>query len=67
MTDQRHYAPIIIRSSVPTDWERKFLASLIAAQRKGRALSARQADILSRIVAMFQHATMREDVIENDR
>lgn len=64
MDDQRRYAPIIIRSSIPTDWERKFLASLIAAERKGRALTAKQADILARIVAKFQDATMREDVIE---
>lgn len=64
MNDQRHYAPIIIRSSVPTDWERKFLASLIAAERKGRALSARQAEILDRIVRRFQDETMRDEVIE---
>lgn len=60
MTDQRHYAPIIIRSAVPTDWERKFLASLIAAERKGRALTDKQAATLDRIVARFQDATMRE-------
>lgn len=64
MTDQRHYAPIIIRSSIPTDWERKFLASIIAAARKGRALTEKQATILDRIVRRFQDATMREDVIE---
>ena len=60
MIDQRHYAPIIIRSNVPTDWERKFLASLIAAERKGRALTERQAKTLSGIVQRFQDATMRE-------
>lgn len=60
MTDQRHYAPIIIRSSIPTDWERKFLASLIAAERKGRALTVKQAATLGRIVTRFQDATMRE-------
>lgn len=64
MNDQRHYAPIIIRSSVPTDWERKFLASIIAAERKGHPLTARQAEVLNRIVAKFQDETMREDVIE---
>jgi hypothetical protein len=64
MNDSRHYAPIIIRSSVPTPWERKFLASLIAAERKGRALTPKQAQTLHRIVARFQDATMREDVIE---
>jgi hypothetical protein len=64
MTDNRHYCPIIIRSSTPTDWERKFMASLIAAERKGRALTWKQAATLDRIVAKFQDATMREDVIE---
>lgn len=61
MSDQRHYAPIIIRSSVPTDWERKFLASLIAADRKGRALTPRRAEVLDRIVDKFRDATMRGD------
>jgi hypothetical protein len=64
MTDQRHYARIIIRSSVPTDWERKFLASIIAAERRGAALSAKQADTLNRIVRKFQDATMRDEVVE---
>lgn len=60
MTDQRHYAPIIVRSSIPTDWERKFCASIIAAERKGRALTQRQAETLDRIVKKFQDATMRD-------
>jgi hypothetical protein len=64
MNDQRHYAPIIVRSAIPTDWERKFCASIIAADRKGRALTQKQAEVLDRIVAKFQDATMREDVIE---
>lgn len=59
--DQRRYAPIIIRSSVPTDRERKFLASIIAAERKGRALTAKQADWLGAIVRKFQDATMRDE------
>jgi hypothetical protein len=61
MTDQRHYAPTIIRSSVPTDRERKFLASLIAAERKGRPLTAKQADWLGAIVRRFQEAVMRDE------
>ena len=61
MTDQRHYAPIIIRSSVPTPKERKFLASLIAAERKGRPITPRQADWLGAIVRRFQAETMRGD------
>lgn len=64
MTDQRHYCPIIIRSSVPTDKERKFLASLIAAERKGRPITEKQSSWLGAIVRRFQEQTMREDVIE---
>lgn len=62
--DQRHYAPIIIRSSVPTDKERKFLASIIAAERKGRPITSKQADWLGAIVRRFQAATMRDEVTE---
>lgn len=62
-----HYAPIIIRSDVPNDWERKFLASIIAMERKGKPISERQANVLRRIVRRFQEATMRDDeVVEND-
>lgn len=64
MTDNRHYAPIIIRSAVPNDWERKFLASIITAWRKGLPLSPRQDATLNRIVKRFQERTMRGDVIE---
>ncbi len=61
MTSQAHYAPIIVRSSVPTDWERKFCASIIAQERKGRALTQKQEKTLGRIVKKFQDATMRDD------
>lgn len=61
MTDQRHYAPIIIRSSTPTPAERKFLASLIAAERRGRPITPKQADWLDAIVRRFQKETMRDD------
>lgn len=64
MTDQRHYAPIIIRSGIPTEKERKFLASLIAAERKGAPLTERQASWLDSIVRRFQDATMRGEMIE---
>lgn len=64
MTDQRHYAPIIVRSSFPTDRERKFLASIIAAERKGLPLTQKQAGWLGSIVKRFQDATMRDEVIE---
>lgn len=56
-----HYAPIIVCSSVPTDWERSFCASVIAQERKGRALTAKQEIIMGRIVRKFQDATMRDE------
>jgi hypothetical protein len=56
-----HYPEIIIRSSVPTDKERQFLASIIVQGRRGRALSQKQADWLAAIVDKFQQATMRDD------
>ncbi len=65
MTSQAHYAPIIVRSSVPTDWERAFCASIIAQERKGRALTQKQEETLGRIVKKFQDATMRDDGVVN--
>lgn len=56
-----HYAPIIVRSSVPTDWERKFCASVIAAERKGRPMTDKQERVMERIVRKFQDATMRDE------
>lgn len=64
MTDQRHYARIIVRSSMPTDKERKFLASIIKAENEGRPLTQRQADWLGSIVRRFQRDYMRDEVIE---
>lgn len=61
MTDQRHYAPIIIRSAMPTPKERKFLASIIKAENQGRALTQRQADWLGALVRRFQRETMRDE------
>lgn len=62
MTDDlSHYAPIIVRSSVPTEWERNFCASIIAQGRKGRPLTERQCEVMTRIVRKFQDATMRDE------
>lgn len=62
MTDaQTQYLEPLVRSSVVTDWERKFCASLIAQTRKGRILSAAQSQTLGKIVRKFQDATMRDD------
>ena len=62
MTDQRHWARIIIHSDMPTDKERKFLASIIQAENRGRALTVKQADWLGAIVRRFQRETMRDGV-----
>ena len=64
MTDQRHYARIIIRSAMPNEKERKFLASIIKAENQGRALTQRQADWLGALVRRFQRDFMRDDVVE---
>lgn len=64
MSDQRHWARIIIRSAMPNDKERKFLASIIKAENEGRALTQKQADWLGAIVRRFQRDFMRDEVIE---
>lgn len=61
MTDLSHWPPIIIRSTTPTDWERKFLASLIARTRRCKPFTARQVEVLGRIVDRFKEETMRDD------
>lgn len=63
MNDQTHYAAIIVASSVPTEWERKFCASIIAQLRRGRAVSQKQHEVMGRIVAKFQEATMRDSEV----
>lgn len=61
MTDDTHYAEIIVRSSVPTEWERSFCASIIAQKRNGRPISEKQHKVMSRIADKFRDATMRDD------
>ncbi len=61
MSDQRHYAPIIIRTGMVSEKERKFLASIIAKERRGEPLTDKQAGWLNSIVRRFQGATMRDD------
>jgi len=62
MTDApTQYLPILVRDGGVTDWERKFCASLIAQQRRGRAITPKQAATLQRIVAAFQDRVMREE------
>jgi hypothetical protein len=64
MTDDTHYAEIIVRSSFPTDWERKFCASIIAQKRRRQVLSAKQHATMSRIAGRFKDANLRDEVIE---
>lgn len=60
-----HYLPILVRDGGVTDWERKFCASLIAQQRRGRQISGGQAQTLSRIAAAFRRRVLSDDgVIE---
>jgi hypothetical protein len=60
LPDLSHYAPIIVRAEGISDWERKFCASIIAQQRKGRALSDKQLACMAKIVTRFQDAVMRD-------
>lgn len=55
------YLPILVRDGGVTDWERKFCASLIAQQRRGRAITPKQAEMLTRIVSQFQERAMRDE------
>jgi hypothetical protein len=64
VSDQRHYARIIVRSSMPNDKERKFLASIIKAENEGRQITPRQADWLGSLVRRFQRDFMRDEVTE---
>lgn len=63
MNDQTHYAAIIVASSVPNEWERKFCASIIAQLRRGRPISEKQHAVMNRLVAKFQDATMRDSEV----
>lgn len=54
-----HYMPIAIRSESVTDWERKFCASIIAQDRRGRAPTEKQIRVMHKIVDAFKASTMR--------
>ena len=62
------YMPIIVRDGGISDWERKFCASITARHRRGPFTpSARQIDVMRRIVREFQHRRMRDDpLVERD-
>lgn len=61
-----HYMQIIVRSDGISDWERKFCASMVAAQRRrGFLASSKQIACMSRIVKEFQNRELRDDVIED--
>lgn len=66
-----HYMPILVRDGGVSDWERKFCASMVAAQRrKGFRVSAKQIAVMARIVSSFQKRTLRDDhgdVVDDDQ
>lgn len=71
MTDEDanllHYMPIIVRGSTVTDWERKFCASIIHRSRqKNFSPSAKQREVMQRIVGEFKDAMMRDDTVTAD-
>lgn len=53
-----NYLPILVRDDGVTEWERKFCASLIARERRGRPITDKQASTLRRIVEGFQRRAM---------
>lgn len=61
--DLSHYAKHIVRSDVVTEWERNFCASIIRQTNAGRSLSAKQLEVMGRIVGKFQEAVMRDGVV----
>lgn len=67
MTAPTEYLPILVRDGGVTDWERKFCASLIAQQRRGRAVTPRQEETLTRIVEAFQARAMTQESGANHR
>ena len=56
-----HYLPILVRSGIVSDWERKFCASLIRQTNRGKALTDKQAATLARIVKRFMADAMQPD------
>jgi hypothetical protein len=58
-----HYMPILVRSSIVTEWERDFCVSMVHRSKKGPFIaSEKQMTIMARIVDKFQRATMAEDL-----
>lgn len=61
------YMPLAVRSSAVTDWERKFCASIIARNRKGRfEPTAKQIETMRGIADKFRDQYMRDDAITED-
>ena len=63
-TAPTQYLPILVRDGGVTERERKFCASLIAQQRKGRAVTEKQAEWLRGIVERFQERAMGQEAEE---
>ena len=58
------YMPLVVRAPGLSDWERKFCASVIAAERKGRKPTEKQIGVMRRLVDRFREAALRDDVVE---
>lgn len=59
MDNLLHYMPIIIRSAVLSEFDRKFCASVIGRSKRGHFIpSGKQLSIMRRLVARFQAETM---------
>ena len=56
-----HYLQILVRDGGVSDWERSFCASLIAQQRTGKPMSAKQAKVLDRIAEDFRRRSLTQD------
>lgn len=60
-----HYVPLLVRSGVVSDWERRFCISLAGRAKRGPVmLSAKQAPILRRLVDRFLEDINRDEVVE---
>jgi len=57
----RGYMPIVVRAATTKPEDRKFAASIIAQERRGRAVTERQVYRMRRIVERFKDLQMRDD------
>lgn len=60
------YMPIVVRTADVSEWERKFCASIIWQDRKGRTPTEKQIGVMRRIVRAFQDRELRDELIERE-